>query len=147
MTSVDLMMATASSPRRCQALIADAQADLPEQAVGPHLLHEAAQPIAAAQRDNQAGSGGRSGARGIGRCLARDEPVHFRVRDAVMAAGGVRRADPSLVDPLLQRRVADSEPAGGRADGEERHAIQPFRWDPGINLNRITMKRFETNAS
>ena len=84
---------------------------------------------------------------GVAGSAARDEPLDFRVRDAVMAAGGVRRADPSLVDPLFQRRVADSEPVGRRANGEERHDDSAFRWDPGINLNRITTKRFDTNVS
>ena len=38
-----------------EPLVADAQAHLPEQAVAPDFLHEPAQPVAAAERHDQAG--------------------------------------------------------------------------------------------
>ena len=53
-------------------LIADPQADLPEQAVDPHFLDEAAKTIAAAERDDQAGRAVRAAGRNlrVGFCRA-----------------------------------------------------------------------------
>ena len=77
-TSVALMTASASSPRRsfssstrvagddrCQGLVADAEPDLGEQPLGADLLDDAAQLVAAAERDDLralrvAGAGGRA---------------------------------------------------------------------------------------
>ena len=42
------------------------------------------------------------------------ESIDFGVRDPVVTAGRLRRADAAFVDPMLQRRVADAEAFGRR---------------------------------
>ena len=99
-TSVDLMIASASSPRRSfssveriggddrgQRLIANPQADLAEQAVDAHFFDEAAQAIAAAERDDQPGRPLAAPRPAPGRRrLPREQAIDFRLRQAVMAA-------------------------------------------------------------
>ena len=101
------MIASASSPRRSfslghrvagddggQRLIADPQPDLSHQAVSADFLDETAQPVASAQRDDEPG-----GASGVlreglgGGRLARQQAVDLRLRQPMVAAGGLRRAD------------------------------------------------------
>ena len=48
-----------------------------------------------------------------GRRVPGEHAVDLGLRQAVMAAGGLRRADFPLMDPLLQGRVADAHPIGG----------------------------------
>ena len=103
-------------------LIADPQTDLPEQAIDPHFLDKPPQTIAAAERDDQAGRAVRAAGRNLRvGILPGEQPIDFCLGQAVMAAGGLRRADLSLMNPLLQGRVADAHPLRGGAYGEERH--------------------------
>ena len=101
------MIASASSPRRSfssfervgrdhggQRLIADAQADLSHQAVDPHFVDEAAQPIAAAQGDDEpGGSRGLTLRRARRRRVMREETLDFGFRQAMVTARGLRRPD------------------------------------------------------
>ena len=121
-TSVDLMIATASSPRRSfsswiaspvmtavRRLIADAQPHLAEQAVDPDLFDEAAQPVAPAQRDDEPGRRRWPRLRPRPRRLAcGDQPLDLGLGDAVMAAGGRascgRGPDRSTVSAWSSRR-------------------------------------------
>src|SRR5262249_51464726 len=119
---------------RRQNLIADSEADLAEQAVRAYFLDEAAEAIASAERHNQAArcpppsSTRRRGMR-------REEPIDFGFREPVVAAGGFRRPDLSLVDPLLQRGIADAHPLSGGAHGQERHVWRNLRIDSNHTAN------------
>src|SRR5208337_1835601 len=47
--------------------------------------------------------------------LLRNQPVDFRFRHAMVPAGRLGALDLAVVDPLLQRRIADAKDAGGFA--------------------------------
>jgi hypothetical protein len=103
---------------RCQRLIPNPQAHLAEQAVGAYFLDKSAEAIAAAQRhDEPRRPPGRSRFRLGGRRLPGEQAVDFRLGQPVMAAGGGRRANLALKDPLLQRRVPDAHSFGGGPHG------------------------------
>jgi hypothetical protein len=86
-------------------LPADRNTHLRHQAAQLHIRHSSNQLIAPADtpkivsplRDIRASR------------FAIQKPVHFFFWHAVMAAGCLHRLDFALVDPLLQRRIADSE--------------------------------------
>ena len=78
-------------------------------------------PLSATSTPNGCGRAGRAarGARGL---LLAEQAIDFGQRHPVVAAAGAHRAHRALVDPLLQRRVADPEPIGGLAHREHRRA-------------------------
>ena len=127
-TSVDLITASASSPRRnfssstaslvmmaVKSLIADPQPHLREQSLAAHLVDDAAELVASAQGDDGAAvARRRPGEWAPGRG---QQPFDLGVRDTVMPAGRRPGPEDALVNPLFQRRIADAEAAGGFARG------------------------------
>src|SRR5947199_365066 len=77
------------------------------------------------RRPRRSSSEGAQGYFGIRR---RGAVGSFGFRDAMMAAGGLRRAHAALVDPLLQRGVADPETVGGGAHGQKSHGDLGVMW-------------------
>ena len=92
-----------------QALIADSKANLRQQAVDAHFFDKPMQPVASAEGDDPGLRCGGAAGRGPARMLVREEALDLGLRDAVMPARGVRRAHHALMNPLLERRVADAE--------------------------------------
>lgn len=106
---------------RGQRLVANPQPDLREQAFAPDFLDDATKLVPAAQRDDRAavrGGGVRQGPAGQG-----EKALDLRVRDAVVPTGRGPRPDDPLVDPLLDGRVADAEPARGLPRGHKLHVV------------------------
>ena len=106
-----------------ERLITDAQTHLREQAFDADFVHVAAQLVPSAQRDNDADALG-SGGRGLGECRRCEQPIDFRVRDAMVSSARHARSHAPLVDPVLERRVADAEPGRGLSDREQCHRVK-----------------------
>ncbi len=51
----------------------------------------------------------------------RQEPLDLGFGDAMVAAARGVCADLALIDPLLQRGIADAEALGGLSDGQQGH--------------------------
>jgi hypothetical protein len=102
---------------RGEALISDTEAHLREEAVDADFVDDAAELSAPAQRDDRASGPARLRQRPPG---PGEEAVDLAGRNAVMSTGCRPGADGALVDPLLERRVAHSQPVGG---GPRRHQI------------------------
>src|SRR5215471_10465552 len=99
-------------------LVADAQPDLPEQTVDAHLFDEAAQPVAAAQRDDHAGRPWRRPRLTFaGRRMPGEKAFDLRLRQSMVAARGLRRPNLALMNPLLQGRVPDPHSFRSGSDG------------------------------
>jgi hypothetical protein len=103
---------------RGQPLIADSQANLANQAIDSHFFDEASKPVPAAQSDDKA-RGLRRLSRGTWTAwrLPRKKALDLCFREAVVTAFGLRRADLALIDPLLERRISNTQPLGGGSDG------------------------------
>jgi hypothetical protein len=106
---------------RGQRLIADSQSHLAEQAVAADLFHVAAQAVASAQGDDQARRARCSRDRGAGRRSPGRQPVDLDVGNPVVTARGLRGPHAALINPLLERRIADAQPRGGGANGQKCH--------------------------
>src|SRR5580704_4346506 len=104
-----------------QRLVADSQPYLAEQAIDTNLLHETMEAVASAERHDD--TGGRLHPRAGGRrgTVPREKPLDLRLGDPMMAAGGLRGSDAALVDPLLQRRVADTKAICCRPNRQKPH--------------------------
>ena len=50
--------------------------------------------------------------------------IDFGLGDAMVPAAGDAGPHAPLVDPVLQRGVADAEPGGGLSDGQECHDLK-----------------------
>ncbi len=107
-----------------QHLIADSQPHLGEQALAPYLLDDAVELVAAAQRDNRSvvrGGSGRQLAAGGG-----EQALDLGLGDAVVPSGRRPGADDPLVNPLLDRGVADAEACGGFPGCYEHHTKESY---------------------
>src|SRR6267142_296296 len=107
---------------RRQPLVANPQPHLREQPVRPDLFDDAAQLVAAADRhEHPDRTRTARAARGRRFSLRCQHPVDLGVGDPVMSAARADGPHRALVDPLLQRGIADAEPVGRGANGQERH--------------------------
>ena len=120
MTSVDLMIASASSPLRSfsartgisgndrrQRLIADAQVYLGEKAVSAHLLDEPVQTVACAQADQRFILVSSKRAVACIWLLPGHQAVDLDLGHAMVTTFRPRGSHMSGVDPSFQRRVRD----------------------------------------
>ena len=99
---------------RRELLIADPEPNLREEPFAPHLLHDAAQPVPAAQRHEDAAAPPPAATR-RGCAAAGQQAGDLLVGDAVVPAVRPGGADAPLVDPLLEGGVGDAEaPAASR---------------------------------
>jgi hypothetical protein len=101
-----------------QPLIADSQANLANQPIDSHFFDEAAKPVATAQTDDEPGELPRLSRRTwTGGRLSRKEALDLGFSKAVVTAFGLRRADFALIDPLLERRISNTQPLCSGSDG------------------------------
>ena len=109
-----------------QRLVADAHADLGEQAIDADFIDETVQAVSGAQavqrlvgiRDTAASPGVR--------LLPCEQTVDFVIRNAMMPALGAAGSHMSGMNPSFQRRVRDAEPLGRRSHGMERHRLESY---------------------
>src|SRR5437667_370229 len=118
---------------RSDALLADGEFYLGQQSAEFHAHHAADELIPAADSAEVAAAP----AHGAPRQFFRQQPVNFALRDAMVSAGGFRRLDFFLVDPLLQSGIADPQDIGRLA---RRQQIQPGH---SVFPRRYSLIRFE----
>jgi hypothetical protein len=103
---------------RGQSLVADSQTNLANQAIDSHFFDEASKPVPAAQTDDEPRGLRRLSRRTwTGRRLSCKKALDLGFRKAVVTAFGLRRADFALIDPLLERRISNTQTLGGGSDG------------------------------
>ena len=98
---------------RRQRLAADAKPHLRQQSVDPDFLDHGAQLISSAQRDDAPGAVAARCAAGRGPVERAGDRSRRPRRDDARRRSRVRHR--SLVDPLLERRIADAQAAGSLA--------------------------------
>ena len=119
-SELQLVHRVAGDHRR-QRLVAYAKPHLSQQPVRPDFLDDPAKLVAPAERHDAAVYTGRTRGRQRFTPRHREQAIDLRLRNAVMATRRGTGAQRALVDPLLDRRVADSEPGGRLAGGEQIH--------------------------
>ena len=95
-----------------EGLVADAEAHLGEEAFTSDFFDNAAEAVAATERDQDAPRAWGTMAAVRWSAAASEKPAHFFLGDAVMATLGANGADRSLVDPPLQCGIGDAETVG-----------------------------------
>ena len=145
MTSVDLMIASASSPRRsfsartASAVMTAVSDWSPTRrrtcASSPSIRTSSMNPcsrfLALKPSSDSSASEVSAAAPAFG-LLAREQTANLVVRDAMVPAFSAGGPDPSGVDPSLQGRIRDAELLGRRSHGQERHST-PF-WSKSLQI-------------